>query len=456
MELLDQILAALLVVLFFGLAVFIHEFGHYLAARLLHFRIDTFSIGFGPAIWKRKIGQTLYKVCILPLGGYVALPQLDPSSMDTLQGKTDREAIQPVPAWQRIIVALAGPLGNVVLAVALALLIAAVPSARTGSADTTVGIVDPASRAYAQGLRPGDRITAVQGTPVESWDDLLLECHLAGPEGQPVELTYTRAGAETKVSLPLELLYGELRTIGGIGPAGFAEVDRVLPNSPAEKAGIRPGDTLLALGGEPLLSPKRLLSRIQSETGTNTTLLVRREGRELLLELPPSEVVDGARRIGIVFSAQCAPGWMRHKRPLAQLKGDLDSILRVFRAFFAPKSKGEGSRAAKSLGGPILIIEQLYNSIRQNLFCGLGFLRFLCINLAFINLLPLPVLDGGHILFALFEVLTRRKLPKAFVERLVNLFAILLIGLMVLLIYKDVRRTIRLHSTPDLPAQASE
>lgn len=451
MEILQIIGASILVIAFFGLAVFIHEFGHFLAARLLGFRVDAFAIGFGPALWKRRIGQTEYKVCALPLGGYVALPQLDPTSMDTLQGSNNQTPLPPAPPWKRTLVALAGPLGNVVLAVLLALLIAYTPGVRTGGLDTTLGHVDPTSEAYQAGLREGDQITHVQQTAVSMWDDFALECHLAGQEGEIIRISYLRNGQPLHADVPLKLLYGELRTIDGVAPRGFATIDSVQTNSPAAQAGLQPGDTLLALNNIHL-TPRNLSAIVLEQTQTNSILLIRRGAQDLQLQLPPAIEIDGARRIGIVYSNHLLPAWMKHRDPLLQIKGDVNSILRVFKAFFTPKTKGEGARAAKSLGGPVMIIEQLYSSIRRSVFCGLGFLRFLCINLAVINLLPLPVLDGGHILFAIIEMVTRRKLPKRLIERLVGLFAILLIGLMLLLIYKDISRSIRLHRTEQSPA----
>ena len=160
MEFLLSILAGVCVVLLFSLAIFIHEFGHFLAARWLGLKVDAFAIGFGPALWKRTVGGVEYKIGCIPFGGYVALPQLDPSGMEKVQGGSGEASheLPDIAAWRRIIVSVAGPFGNVVLAVALALLIAWMPGVRTGVVDTRVGVVaEPGRRARdaGQGIRHG-------------------------------------------------------------------------------------------------------------------------------------------------------------------------------------------------------------------------------------------------------------------------------------------------------------
>ena len=175
-----RILWAVGALLLFGVAVIVHEFGHFLAAKLLGFQVDAFSVGFGPAIWKRKIGGVVYRVGWIPLGGYVALPQLDPSEMDAIQGKNaegGRPPAPPVAPWKRIVVAVAGPLGNVVLAVVVAVAIYLFSTPENfGGVGVTVGRVGP--EASAAGLQVGDTFVSLNGNKVTCWNEVTIECIL--------------------------------------------------------------------------------------------------------------------------------------------------------------------------------------------------------------------------------------------------------------------------------------
>jgi regulator of sigma E protease len=183
-RILSGVLAALVVVGFFGLTVLVHELGHFLAARACGMRIDAFSIGFGPAIVKRKRGNTIYKIGWIPFGGYVALPQLDPSGMSTIQGENGEEgALPPASWWKRILVSLAGPIGNIILAVLIAVLISLFPPVDIAPgvdiSGAVIGTVDDDSPAQEAGLRIGDQVLVVAGNAVATWDEFSTECHLA-------------------------------------------------------------------------------------------------------------------------------------------------------------------------------------------------------------------------------------------------------------------------------------
>ena len=193
-----KILAGLAVALLFSLAIFIHELGHFLAAKWFGLQVDTFAIGFGPSLWKRKINGVEYKIGVILFGGYVALPQLDPSGMEKIQGSTDdknasdedkhedERELPDIAAWKRIVVSVAGPFGNVVLAVLLAFIIYWVPAARTGIVDTLVGVVVETSEAWKAGLRAGDRILEVNGEKVDTWMGTVSYTHLTLPTNREV------------------------------------------------------------------------------------------------------------------------------------------------------------------------------------------------------------------------------------------------------------------------------
>ncbi len=346
-------------ILLFSFAIFIHEFGHFLVARLLGFRVDVFSIGFGPALWKKRYGDVEYRISAIPFGGYVALPQLDPEGTKGLQGTRDGEKIDEAPPWKRIAVAFAGPFGNIVLAVVLAFLLAAVPGARFGELPAEVGSVLPDGPAAEAGMQKGDIVLSVNGNTVRTWTEMTTEIQIAG-EKQTV-FTVERGG--------------------------------------------KPVDLKIA--------PKR-----DKVTGACYILA--------------ASITNGVN----------AAAWMPSRNPLKQLSWDAGQIVRTLKALCTPK---ESKAAARALGGPVMIAEGLYNQVRRNGWDAIGFLRFLNVNLAMLNLMPIPVLDGGLILFALFELLFRRKPPKKFTDLLTMGFMWLFLALMLFLVWRDVSRSRRIH-----------
>ena len=193
-EVIQNVYDVIVLVVLFGVTIFVHEFGHFLAALKLGLVVETFSIGFGPAIWKKKIKGITYKVAWVPFGGYVALPQLDPAAMSVLQGEPDENGnvkggLPPIRPWRKIVVSVAGPFGNVLFGVLLAWIIYLSPEAQVGASSTSIGQVSTNSVAYAVGLRPGDNVVAVNGESVGTWYRFSEECVLRAGESNRVTLT---------------------------------------------------------------------------------------------------------------------------------------------------------------------------------------------------------------------------------------------------------------------------
>jgi membrane-associated protease RseP (regulator of RpoE activity) len=500
----------------FSISIFIHELGHYLMARWCGLVVEVFSIGFGPAIWKRKIGGITYKIGCLPLGGYVALPQLDPSGMEKIQGaeaNAEPESVSypAVAPWKKILVAVSGPTGNVLLAIVLAWIIYLHPQAATTGNSTDIGYVATNSPAYAAGLRPGDRVLSMADRRVRSWyqmqeeavlrrraaDGLVaaevlrngatvrLELPIGEPRTQPLPgvgpsepcrfvridpagplaqagvklgdtlctvdgvevvgtqhahmLTAERAGESAEVTLRRD---GELLALRVPLPlAGLSEdlppiVGRALPGSGAAEAGLQRGDVVTAFNGRPIVGRVHLSDLIQEHGETPCTLSIRRGAELLDVVLTPRHDAEAERiLVGIQWAYDPGLPWMRFKEPWAQISNDARGILRILKALLTPKEAGN---AGAALGGPVMIFAALWAAIKISMLNALGFLRFLNVNLAMINLLPLPVLDGGHIVFALWETVTRRKVHARVVNVLVNVFAVLLIGVFILLTVRDV------------------
>lgn len=362
MEIIVTILYIVACVLLFALAIVIHEFGHFIVALKLGLRVDAFSVGFGPILWKRKVKGVEYRLSAIPLGGYVSIPDVDPEGTKALEGESSGGPRVRIPAWKEILVAVAGPGMNVVLAVALAVLLALVPSARFGELSSEIGSVIPDGPAAAAGMAPGDVVTSVGGRPVRTWTEMQTEVQIAG--GKTVDFVVSRPGSADPVHLRI--------------------------------------------------APKR----------NDVT------GAWYIMALSVTNVTGAA-------------AWMPDRSPLRQLAWDAGSIFRVLKGLVTPR---EAKATSQALGGPVMIAEGLYRQVRRDPWDGIGFLRFLNVNLAILNLLPIPVLDGGLILFSLIALVFRRRLPDVVVKYSTLTFMVLLIGLMGLLIVRDSWRSYKIHT----------
>jgi len=428
-------------VLLFSFAVFIHEFGHFLAAKLLGFRVDVFSIGFGPALWKHTWKGVEYRLSLIPFGGYVALPQLDPEGTKGIQGTRDgEEPLQEAPAWKRVIVAFAGPFGNVVLAVTLAFGLSAVPTARFGRVEPVVGSIAQASAAAQSGLRAGDRVCAVDGHDVADWNDVRTAAALAG--SRAVDYVISRGGSNVTVRVT-GTYNADLDTwMLPAEPSVSSTISAVKEGSAAARAGLLPGDCVTAIDGMAVNTFAEVKARVETAAGREMTIVYRRDGQEKVAKAVAERSTEtGGWLLGIYAGGgNETASWMPDRSPLKQLAWDAGQIFRVLRGLVTPK---ESKTVASALGGPVMIAQVLYRQVRHDAWDAIGFLRFLNVNLAVLNLLPLPVLDGGLILLALLELIFRRRPPKKIVDTLTMGFMWLLLALMIFLVYRDVARSRR-------------
>ncbi len=444
----SNVFTTVVVVLFFGLTIFIHELGHFLVARWCGLKIKAFSIGFGPAIWSKEVDGIVYKVGCLPLGGYVALPQLDPNAMSTVQGddgeESSGEALPPVAPWRKVLVSLAGATGNVLLAFVLAWLVfwRGMP-ATLANQETLIGYVDPGSALYEQGVRIGDRIVSVEGSSVEIWSAFIQEASMH----DEVTLGILRADGELfMVEVETEPWQFGVRMVAGVEPHEPALVAEVEPGMGADLAGMQAGDKILAYAGTDVQSSSHFVQLVREHGEREETLVVRRgSGADAeTLTLQVDAVMDdemGFPRIGIRFSMpdeQFDTGSRVHPRPMAQIRLHASAIFRFLRDLVRPRTS---ARAANMVGGPVAIIVHYFGMVQASLMLAVWFTGFLNINLAIINLLPIPVLDGGHIVFSIWEAIFRKPVHPKVVNVLVNLFAILLLGVFLLLTFRDVDRS---------------
>jgi regulator of sigma E protease len=467
--LMSKVMTVPLLLLFFGVSIFVHELGHFLVARWLGLVVDTFSIGFGPALWKKKHKGVVYQIACIPIGGYVALPQLDPEGMQTVQGEqkdgAPRRDLPRVAAWKRILVSVAGATGNMLLAFGLAWLVYLVgmpagPSERSA----IVGYSDPGSPAYAAGLRIGDEVMSVNGLAVRNWREFVQEA--AFHAEVKLEIRDLQGGVRT-LNLPTgKGVLGE-QSLVGVDGRSLCAVLSVEPGSSADRAGIRPGDVIIEFAGQEVFSRAHLIALVGANKNATVPAKVRREdnGRSAVVACSVTPAFDEKQnlvRIGVVFNTAAVDmDTVVHPRPMAQVREHSTAIFRFLKALVTPK---QAKAATQAVGGPVAIVASYWIIVRTSLMLAIWFTGFLNVNLAILNLLPIPVLDGGHVVFCLWEVVTRKPVSSKVVNVLVNGFAALLIGMFVLLSVRDMDRFTPLgravrgwfgHSAPAASAAAT-
>jgi regulator of sigma E protease len=425
-------LYTLAVVLFlFGLTIFVHELGHFLVARRCGMVIDAFSIGFGPAIWKRKINGVVYKIGILPLGGYVALPQMDPSGEShKAEGKT-RELPRMSPG-KKILVALAGVFCNMILAYLIAHVVyLGGQSFAPVEESCVVGFVETNSPAYAAGIRMGDTILDVSGRAVKTWDEFVLRSALA--EQAILKVREKDSGDVKTVELGTEEFLGS-RYIPGLSPLNYCYVLGTTPGSSAEAAGIQGRDRIVRFNGVELCSRQHLMALVDQRRGETSPVVVERKGALVELSVTPKfDDTENRALIGVIFNT------LDVKKPWAQVKSHAKLIFNLLHALVTPK---EARAAAGNVGGPVAIFGMFWLYAKSSFIMALWFTCLLNVNLAILNLLPLPVLDGGHIVLSLWELVSRRPVSPRVVSVIWNSGVVLLLALFLTLIYRDCRRLV--------------
>ena len=435
----DIIAPAFLVLILFGITIFVHELGHFLFARWLGLHAETFSIGFGPAIWKRKIKGVVYKIGWIPAGGYVSLPQMEPGGGRRVDEDGNEIRLPRVAPWRKIVVAVAGAACNMVLAVFVAYIIFwhGKPSTPQETS-SVVGYVATNSQAYAEGLRAGHRIIAANDRAVNRWQDFLM----AGALSAEVEL-HVDTGAATNTMVLATASDGMgmkgARGVPGVDGVTFTKIAEVEKGGSADEAGALPGDLITEFDGVAIHSIDQLIDVVAARPEQEVPMTVERDGEPL--QLMVTAHLDerlGRARIGIRFNQfYLDKEHLVHIPPGEQIRDHASLITTTLRALVNPP---QAKYAASGLGGPVMIFAYLYGMAQAGIIMALRFTCLLNVNLAIINLMPLPVLDGGHICFALWEMVTRRPVNERVVAGLTTVFAVLLIAAMLYLSVRDVDR----------------
>jgi len=430
------------VVFLFGAAIFVHEFGHFWVARRRGMKVEAFAIGFGPKIFSWTRDGIEYSVRWIPAGGFVKLPQMVTSS--AIEGEK-KEDVPPAPPFSKMLVAVAGPVMNVIFAFCVATLIYYV-GLPVPVNPSIIGYVDPASPEGKMGIQKGDRIIAVAGKPVKSWEDVMESTVLALTNTLPVTIRHEEgAGVEGQTQTYMlkaetnNLL--ELKTFN-LDPQDHLIVKEVMAGQPAETAKIKVNDEVVGFAGIPISSQQQFINLIQKRGGQQTPVVIMRDGKRLTLNVTPTtDPTTKKSRVGIMFSLGKDVYYIEHPTPWAQVQDDLDQMYKTITALVHSRESGV---KASDLSGPVGIFGLLAVQWNTDYRLALKFLVMLNINLAILNLLPIPVLDGGHIMMAIIERVRRRPLGVRFVEYTTTAFAVLLISFMLYVTFFDITKRVPL------------
>jgi regulator of sigma E protease len=416
-----------------GVLVFVHELGHYLAARRVGVRVLKFSLGFGPRVLGFTRGDTEYCVSAIPLGGYVKMA--GESVEDPRAGKPDEFLSKS--KWQRFQILIAGPAMNLLLAVVLLAVVlmqgADVPAYL--DEPPVVGSVERNSPAERAGFLPGDRIVSVAGRAATTWEQ--FDIAIGTRPGREVAVEIVRDGrADTIRVTPDPEGRFEVGRIG-VAPDVHPQVRAVLQGEPAERAGLQPGDTVVSVNGEPVAFARDLSEAIGRHPDTSIVLTIRRGGETLDVPVTP-RTDGGVGRIGISIGNEMRriePGFVGAFRMSVERSWEMSGlILRTLWGLIT------GETSPRQLMGPVGIAQLSGESAQAGWVALFGLMATISLNLGLLNLLPIPVLDGGHILIMALEGVARRDFSVRVKERMLFAGFVFLVLLMVAVIYNDLTR----------------
>lgn len=456
MSILKIVLVVLEALFALNLLIFVHELGHFLAARWRGMKVERFAIWFGKPIWKAKINGVEYAIGWIPAGGYVSLPQM--ATMEAIEGKTENSAEQLPNAspLDKIIVAFAGPLFSFLLAIAFAVVVWQVGKPVSVADDKpTLGWVVPDGPAWKAGLRPGDTILTIDDRPVKAFGPPTQDSitwRVITSENTNLAIKYVRDGQEKLTHVtPFKRTnkWYERRAMRQIlvGPVQPALIYDVASNSPAATAGLIRGDEIVAINGEKIFSFAAFDHVQDAQTNQNAapvTFTIRRGTEQFdrtMLAEKPLTPTNLPPYFGILSWQANTNKTLVYPDPWEQIEASAGQIFATVGAVISKKT----DIGVQQLGGAVMII-RVYKNLFENedgWRLVLWFSVLLNVNLAMLNLLPLPVLDGGHILLSLIEVVRRRPVSPKLLNYIQSGFAVLLIGFMLFIAFFDTGDWIR-------------
>jgi regulator of sigma E protease len=417
-----------------GVLIFVHELGHFLMARRIGVRVLTFSLGFGPKLLNVKRGDTEYCISAVPLGGYVKMAGENPE--DNRTGAPDEFLSKG--KWQRFQVLIMGPVMNLILAVVVMAVVfyqgAQVPIFE--SQPVVIGTFTEKSVGAAAGLQVGDRVVAVDDKQIDSWDQLSMQ--IASKAKREVDLSVIRNGSPVHVTLVPE---GQGKyEIGDIGvlPAVHPEVAELNPGEPAIEAGLRTGDIILSAAGQPNITYEHLIATIRGSEGKPLPFEIKRGDSVQTIVVTPRKILNtvmiGAH-ISPYETRTMTPGpWQAVKLSVAKNWEWASQIVETLVGLFTRQT------SVKQLMGPVAIADLSGTAAQAGWIPLFTLMAMISLNLGLLNLMPIPVLDGGHIFILGLEGLSRRDFSMRVKEKMLLAGFVLLLMLMVTVIYNDLMR----------------
>lgn len=441
-----------LVVMFFNVMIFVHELGHFLAGKWRGAYIDRFQIWFGKPIWQKEINGVKWGIGWIPAGGFVSLPQL--ADMQSIEGEADiPKDLKPLKPLDKVIIAAAGPLASLLLAYFFAVLVWVVGKPVGEVTGTTIGYVPADSPAAAAGLLPGDCIRAIDGRTVNKWMGNMEGVRelVAMSEHEKITFTIDRPQADGSVQqLTIECGYRQPETKWwqrtamrqvGISPTAPTMVDSIFPGSPAEQAGIMKGQQVIKMNGEPVYTPLAVLKA--TENGATVELTLRNtDGSELTTTITPAvpanwQGLKGSMPIlGFTWGGNNRELETEHPSVQQQINQSFRWMGETLSKVIAPGS----SVGMQHLSGPVGIGNYLYQMLESEHGWKLilWFAVILNVNLAVLNILPLPIVDGGHVVLGTLEIIFRRPVGGKILEWIQGGFLFLILFFFLFVTFKDV------------------
>ena len=418
-----------------GIMIVIHELGHYMVARCCDVHIEAFSIGFGPKLFHWQRGETEFRICCLPVGGYVRMAGEQPTD------SPDPRGFNVKPRWQRLLIVLAGPAMNVVLAFALlaGLFMLHYPKLAGATQAATVGYVKPGSPAARAGLQEGDVLVQLEDKQDPTWEDVALREVVSANRLLP--LLVERNGKLLHMAV-----MPEAEPASGLGSAGWipqtdVEVGGFIPGMGAERKGLRKGDQFVSIDGEPIRMAQKVHEILTRSNGQPAHLVLRRNTQLLELNFTP---VRGelAGQPSWMLGVELAPRVVYVKLPFVDaVRESVHQNARGATLIYQFLSAiVERRSSAKSLSGPIGIAQLSGQAAREGAFPFIELMASVSLNLAIFNLLPIPILDGGMILLLLIEILIRRDLSLQIKETVFKLGFVFLVMAVAFVIYNDITK----------------
>jgi regulator of sigma E protease len=429
-----------------GIMVLVHEFGHFAVAKLCGIRVEVFSIGFGKRLFGYKRGDTDYRLSLLPLGGYVKMAGDNPGEAPT----GDPSEFNAHPRWQRILVALAGPFANFLLALGLmtggSMLHNEVQEYLSGPAYTDYIPVNTA--ASRTGIHSGDTIVHYDTVENPTWDEVATRSLLN--INRTIAFSYVHDGQRVDTHLFVESKGGAdsfaLDRVGLIPKMQNipVQVDSLEPNMPSARAGIKSGDKIVSIDGLQLHSVPALLAYMQDQAGKPASLVIDRKGQTLPFQVTPelADIGDGTKDYRLGFRPVLPPVKVE-RLPFGKAVASAWTVNVKYATLIAEVVKGMFTRhvSVRSLSGPIGIGQEVHRAIEMPGWTPIiGLMAYISVNLGIFNLLPIPILDGGMILFLLVETVLRRDLNQQLKERVYQIAFVCILVFAVMVIFNDISK----------------